>query len=205
MNRVVHRIFLPNGNVVMTLKLVKSFLEEKDMLHSIKMRTIQYMQKSGSIIPLAILDEEDLNNTKPPKKLEIQVFPGVSNNYNLYEDDGISNLYKEGYYILTNIDYNYRMISEEQLSNLERIIIDKLIESSKTLNLFDLTYFYPTYIFWRNIDKDSLDIYVKKELRIPSNIPKYLKITTNHWSRDKVMDGAFKKIILKVFKRRRCL
>ena len=29
-------------------------------------------------------------------------------NYNLYEDDGISNLYKEGYYILTNIDYNYR-------------------------------------------------------------------------------------------------
>lgn len=53
-----------------------------------------------------------------------------------------------------DIDYNYRMISEEQLSNLERIIIDKLIESSKTLNLFDLTYFYPTYIFWRNIDKD---------------------------------------------------
>ena len=40
--------------------------------------------------------------------MEIQVFPGVSNNYNLYEDDGVTNLYKEGYYIITNIDYNYR-------------------------------------------------------------------------------------------------
>lgn len=85
------------------------------------------------------------------------------------------------------------MISEEQLSNLERIIIDKLIESSKTLNLFDLTYFYPTYIFWRNIDKDSLDIYVKKELRIPSNIPKYLKITANHWSSGQGNGWSFQK------------
>lgn len=92
-----------------------------------------------------------------------------------------------------DIDYNYRMISEEQLSNLERIIIDKLIESSKTLNLFDLTYFYPTYIFWHNIDKDSLDIYVKKELRIPSNIPKYLKITANHWSSGQGNGWSFQK------------
>lgn len=44
MNRVVHRIFLPNG-MWYDFKTGKSFLEEKDMLHSIKMRTIQYMQK----------------------------------------------------------------------------------------------------------------------------------------------------------------
>ena len=92
-----------------------------------------------------------------------------------------------------DIDYNYRIISEEQLSNLERIIIDKLIESSKTLNLFDLTYFYPTYILWRNIDKNSLDIYVEKELRIPSNIPKYLKITANHWSSGQGNGWSFQK------------
>ena len=40
--------------------------------------------------------------------MEIQVFPGQNNSYNLYEDDGVSNLYKQGYYIITNIDYNYR-------------------------------------------------------------------------------------------------
>ena len=92
-----------------------------------------------------------------------------------------------------DIDYNYRIISEEQLSNLEKIIIDKLIESSKTLNLFDLTYFYPTYIFWRNIDKDSLVIYVEKELRKPSNIPKHLKITANHWSSGQSNGWSFQK------------
>ena len=34
-------------------------------------------------------------------------FPGKSNQYNLYEDDGYSILYKDGYYLLTRIDYNY--------------------------------------------------------------------------------------------------
>ena len=32
----------------------------------------------------------------------------MSNTYKLYEDDGITNLYKENYYLLTSIDYNYR-------------------------------------------------------------------------------------------------
>ena len=57
---------------------------------------------------MAILDEENINDVNPPKKMEIQVFPGQSNSYNLYEDDGITNLYEQGYYIVTNIDYNYR-------------------------------------------------------------------------------------------------
>ncbi len=39
---------------------------------------------------------------------KIHVFPGRSNTYNLYEDDGYSNLYKDGFYIATSIDYNYQ-------------------------------------------------------------------------------------------------
>ena len=39
--------------------------------------------------------------------MEIQIFPGVSNTYTLYEDDGITSLYKDGYYLKTSIDYNY--------------------------------------------------------------------------------------------------
>ena len=45
--------------------------------------------------------------TNSPKELEIHVFPGESNSYNLYEDDGITNNYKNGNYVITNIDYNY--------------------------------------------------------------------------------------------------
>ena len=50
---------------------------------------------------------ENLNDPNPPESLEIHVFPGRSNIYKLYEDDGSSRLNEEGYYIITAIDYNY--------------------------------------------------------------------------------------------------
>ena len=43
-----------------------------------------------------------------PTDMEIHVFPGKNNVYNLYEDDGVTSLYKKGYFIKTSIDYNYR-------------------------------------------------------------------------------------------------
>ena len=39
--------------------------------------------------------------------MEINIFPGKSNVFKLYEDDGITKLYEDGYYIVTAIDYNY--------------------------------------------------------------------------------------------------
>ena len=39
--------------------------------------------------------------------MEIHVFPGQSNVYHLYEDDGYSSLFEQGYFIKTDIDYNY--------------------------------------------------------------------------------------------------
>ena len=107
MNRVLKRIYLPEG-MWYDFKTGKKFPGGKRYASFYKDEDYPVFAKSGAIIPMAVLDENDLNNTKPPKHLEIQVFPGESNNYNLYEDDGLSNLYKQGYYIVTNIDYNYR-------------------------------------------------------------------------------------------------
>ena len=64
-------------------------------------------------------------NTVAPKELEIHVFPGASNSYNLYEDDGITNNYQNGKYVVTNIDYNY-------LSNNYTLII-RCVEGEKDL------------------------------------------------------------------------
>ena len=47
------------------------------------------------------------NNIGIPTDLEIQIFPGRNNVFNLYEDDGISNKYENGEYLITNIEYNY--------------------------------------------------------------------------------------------------
>ena len=105
MNRCVERIFLPTGTWY-DFTTGKKFKGNKRYINFYKDNEYPVFAKSGAIIPMAILPE-NLNDTNPPKALEIHVFPGRSNIYKLYEDDGISQLYKDGYYIITAIDYNY--------------------------------------------------------------------------------------------------
>ena len=105
MNRSVEKIFLPKG-VWYDFKTGKKFIGGKRYIAFYKDEDYPVFAKSGSIIPLGKLDE-NINNTNPPKKMEIDIFPGNSSVYRLYEDDGISSLYEEGYYIITAIDFNY--------------------------------------------------------------------------------------------------
>lgn len=105
MERAVEKIYLPEG-IWYDFKTGKKFIGNKRYVAFYKDEDYPVFAKSGSIVPLANL-EENINVTAPPKSLEIHVFPGKSNIYNLYEDDGVSSLYKEGYYIVTRIDYNY--------------------------------------------------------------------------------------------------
>lgn len=105
MNRAVEKIFLPNG-MWYDFKTGKKFPGNKRYVTFYKDEDYPVFAKAGSIIPLAELDE-NINITNPPKKLEIHVFPGKSNIFKLYEDDGYSSLFESGYYIVTNIDYNY--------------------------------------------------------------------------------------------------
>jgi len=108
MNRAIARIFIPNG-VWYDFKTGKKFMGGKRYVSFFKDEDYPVFAKKGSIIPMAILDEEDLNNTAPPKAMEIHVFPGQSNTYKLYEDDGVSSQFEEGQYLITDIDYNYQM------------------------------------------------------------------------------------------------
>ena len=105
MNRTVERIFLPEG-VWYDFKTGKKFLGNKRYVAFFKDEDYPVFAKSGSIIPLAKL-EENRNITNAPKSMEIHIFPGKSNIYELYEDDGESTLYKDGFFIKSAIDYNY--------------------------------------------------------------------------------------------------
>ena len=105
MNRTVHRLYLPKG-IWYDFKTGKKFIGDKHYVTFYKDEDYPVFAKSGSIIPLANL-EENKNNTNVPKSMEIHVFPGKSNIYYLYEDDGLSRMYEKGYYITTAIDYNY--------------------------------------------------------------------------------------------------
>ncbi|MCI6763886.1 DUF5110 domain-containing protein, partial [bacterium] len=114
MNRTVHRIFLPNG-VWYDFKTGKKYMGGKRYVTFFKDEDYPVFAKKGTIIPLAI-QEENINDINNPKSLEIHIFPGTSNTYKLYEDDGISSMFEEGKYLITDIDYNY------QLNNFTAII-----------------------------------------------------------------------------------
>lgn len=107
MNRSVERIYLPKG-IWYDFKTGKKFLGDKRYVTFYRDEDYPVFARAGAIIPLAVL-EENLNTTNNPKKMEIHIFPGASNYYDLYEDDGISDLYKEGFYIKTRIEYSYSL------------------------------------------------------------------------------------------------
>ena len=106
MDRSVEKIFLPKG-IWYDFKTGKKFVGGKRYISFFKDEDYPVFAKAGSIIPLAILDEDNLNNTNSPKKMEIDIFPGNSSVYRMYEDDGISSLYEDGYFIITAIDFGY--------------------------------------------------------------------------------------------------
>lgn len=105
MNRAITRLYLPEGTWY-DFKTGKKFPGDKRYVVFYKDEDYPVFAHKGSIIPLADL-EENINVTTPPRSMEIHVFPGKSNTYYLYEDDGVSSLYEDGYYIMTTIDYNY--------------------------------------------------------------------------------------------------
>ena len=59
--------------------------------------------KAGGIIPI---DDGPIENcVQNPEHLRFEIFPGDSNTFQLYEDDGVSESYKEGDCYITNINW----------------------------------------------------------------------------------------------------
>jgi len=103
MNRVIHKVYLPEG-IWYDFKTGKKF-PSGSYVSFFKDEDYPVFARSGAIIPMSTKVD---NVASIPEELEIHVFPGKNNTYTLYEDDGISNLYKSGYYLKTDIDYNYQ-------------------------------------------------------------------------------------------------
>jgi hypothetical protein len=103
-NRAIQRFFIPDG-VWYDFKTGKKFIGNKKYVSFYNIENYPVFVRAGSIIPTSGVN--DLMSSDAPKELEIHVFPGKSNSYQLYEDDGITNDYQKGNYVITNIDYNY--------------------------------------------------------------------------------------------------
>lgn len=104
MNRSVHKFYIPEGTWY-DFMTGKKFPGGREYVSFFKDQDYPVFAKAGAIIPLG--ENDNINDVNPPKNMEIHVFPGQNNQYNLYEDDGVSDLYKRGFYLLTSIEYNY--------------------------------------------------------------------------------------------------
>lgn len=103
-NRTIQKFFIPDG-VWYDFKTGKKFIGNKKYVSFYNIEDYPVFVKAGGIIPISGVN--DLMKTDAPSELEIHVFPGESNSYNLYEDDGITKNYQNGSYVVTSIDYNY--------------------------------------------------------------------------------------------------
>ena len=103
MNRVVQRMFIPEG-VWYELESGKKYLGNKYYMSFYKDEDYPVFCREGSIIPLS-LDA----STELPVNMEILVFPGSDGSYQLYEDDGISNNFLNGSFAITEFNYKYEM------------------------------------------------------------------------------------------------
>lgn len=106
MNRTIQQLFIPEG-IWYDFKTGIKYVGNKRYISFYKDEDYPVFATQGSIVPLSILDENNLNNSNNPNGFNIHIFPGKSNTYTIYEDDGIT-LNKDKY-VKTTIDYNYML------------------------------------------------------------------------------------------------
>ena len=103
--RTIQRFYIPSG-FWYDFKTGKRFIGNHKYISFYEIDDYPIFVKKGSIIPMA--GDNSYMSCDNPKDLEIHVFPGESNTYYLYEDDGITMNYEKNEYVKTEIDYNYR-------------------------------------------------------------------------------------------------
>lgn len=100
-NRVVKKVFIPNG-IWFDFLQGKKYNGNKTYDNFYRDEDYPIFVKAGSIIPMNNNIKEDI-----PTTLELNIYPLDNGEYELYEDDGYSNNYKKGLYMITNFNYQY--------------------------------------------------------------------------------------------------
>lgn len=100
-NRVMKKVFVPNG-IWFDFLQGKKYNGNKTYNNFYRDEDYPVFVKAGSIIPINNNIKEDI-----PTTLELNIYPLDNGNYELYEDDGFSNNYKKGLYMITDFNYHY--------------------------------------------------------------------------------------------------
>jgi len=103
MNRVIQKIYMPEG-IWYGFFTGKKYNGNKKYTSFYRDEEYPVFVKAGAIIPMA---NNVFNGTSNPNCCELQIFPGASNTYSIYEDDGETNNYLKEEYLITNVEFVY--------------------------------------------------------------------------------------------------
>lgn len=159
-NRVMKKVFFPNG-IWFDFFQGKKYNGGKTYNNFYRDEDYPVFVKAGSIIPINNNIKEDI-----PSTLELNIYPLADGEYDLYEDDGFSNNYKKGLYMMTKFSYKYepdnytinikRLEGKNLLSRRSYILRFKNIKNITDINITDKTvknhYYY---------DKDDFVIVIE--------------------------------------------
>lgn len=162
-NRVMKKVFIPNG-IWFDFLQGKKFIGGKSYNNFYRDEDYPVFVKAGAIIPESTNIKEEI-----PTTLEVLVYPLSDGEYSLYEDDGFSNNYKNGLYMITKFNYHYEednytfKISKENGRNLvstrSYLIRFKNIKNITEVTINDKNIKYNYYY-----DKDDFIVEVKNLL-----------------------------------------
>lgn len=79
----------------------------------------------------------------------------------------------------------YQFVAEDRLDEIENLLLDKIKKVSEEDNYFDYNEVEYVYRMWTFLEKESFDLYMKKILCFPENVPKYLKLCVGIWNSGK--------------------
>ena len=90
-------------------------------------------------------------------------------------------------------DSDYKVITEDQLTDLEGFILNHIKEKAKTRFLFKSTASWGQYLFWKYKDPESLQRHISEGLNSMINIPYYLANCASFCAGGKTHGWNFKK------------
>ena len=104
--RVLQKIYLPPQQYGFFNFFSDEFFDANQIITRIfDLGDIPVFAKAGAIIPLD--GDRVQNTTSNPEQLNVEIFPGDSNLFQLYEDDGNSESYKQGEFHLTTLKWTW--------------------------------------------------------------------------------------------------
>ena len=96
-------VYLPDG-MWFDLFTSHSYKGGRHIMHR-NIDTIPVLVKAGGIIPMAVT--ESVNDISNPKTLNVVIFPGADNTFEMYEEDGCTNEYENGACVVTKMQLEW--------------------------------------------------------------------------------------------------